>query len=256
MLITLFYLKEQNISIILVFELIFGFRCRQIFVQFSIPICILCVIFLACSLVLSFLLIHSCSLSYLFMDMHGIISLPVEIHAYLLILINCFWWKIVHFSEDKSTTTQVIREVYEGDEHDTFENELEKALEAKVKYIIIEPQRLGDETARWIRVGNCLHKTAVVSGLASIVCGAIMPERPVFSAPLCAISIFCTGLYTVSWNVDYCCQYQVSTWNMNAQSASLIHRFRWKIHVFFCFIFVNCFLFYLSGHRLKPIRKN
>lgn len=112
-------------------------------------------------------------------------------------------------SEDKSTTTQVIREVYEGDEHDTFENELEKALEAKVKYIIIEPQRLGDETARWIRVGNCLHKTAVVSGLASIVCGAIMPERPVFSAPLCAISIFCTGLYTVSWNVDYCCQYQV-----------------------------------------------
>lgn len=113
------------------------------------------------------------------------------------------------YSEDKSTTTQVIREVYEGDEHDTFEIELEKALEAKVKYIIIEPQRLGDETARWIRVGNCLHKTAVVSGLASIVCGAIMPERPVFSAPLCALSIFCTGLYTVSWNVDYCCQYQV-----------------------------------------------
>ncbi|XP_031623794.1 transmembrane protein 11 homolog, mitochondrial isoform X1 [Contarinia nasturtii] len=113
--------------------------------------------------------------------------------------------------EDKSTTTQVIREVYEGDEHDTFENELEKALEAKVKYIIIEPQRLGDETARWIRVGNCLHKTAVVSGLASIVCGAIMPDRPVFSAPLSAISIFCTGLYTVSWNVDYCCQYQVET---------------------------------------------
>lgn len=114
-----------------------------------------------------------------------------------------------NFSEDKSQSTQVIREVYEGDEHETFENELEKALEAKVKYIIIEPQRLGDETARWIRVGNCLHKTAVVSGLASIVCGAIMPERPVFSAPLCAISIFCTGLYTISWNVDCCCQYQV-----------------------------------------------
>lgn len=99
--------------------------------------------------------------------------------------------------------------MYEGDEHDTFEVELEKALEAKVKYIIIEPQRLGDETARWIRVGNCLHQTAVISGLASIVCSAILPDRPVFSSPLCAISIFCTGLYTVSWNVDYCCQYQV-----------------------------------------------
>lgn len=115
-----------------------------------------------------------------------------------------------HCSEDKSTITQVIREVYEGDEScETFENELEKALEAKVKYIIIEPQLLGDETALWIRVGNCLHKTAVVSGLASIVCAAIMPDRPVFSAPLNAISIFCTGLYTISWNVDYCCQYQV-----------------------------------------------
>lgn len=112
-------------------------------------------------------------------------------------------------SEVKSTTIQVIREVYEGDEHERFEAELEKALEAKVNYIIIEPQRLGDETARWITVGNCLHKTAVFSGIASIVCGSLWPERPVFSSPLCAVSIFCTGLYTISWNVDYCCQYQV-----------------------------------------------
>lgn len=112
-------------------------------------------------------------------------------------------------SELKSPSYQVIREVYEGDENEKFEAELEKALEAKVTYIIIEPQRLGDETARWITVGNCLHKTAVISGLASIVCGALWPDRPVFNSPLCAISVFCTGLYTVSWNVDHCCQYQV-----------------------------------------------
>lgn len=110
---------------------------------------------------------------------------------------------------ENSLTIQVIREVYEGDEQETFETELEKALESKVNYIIIEPQRLGDETARWITVGNCLHKTAVLSGLASIVCGSVWPNRPVFSSPLCAVSIFCAGLYTVSWNVDYCCQYQV-----------------------------------------------
>lgn len=84
-------------------------------------------------------------------------------------------------------------------------------MEAKAKYIIIEPQRLGDETARWIRVGNCLHKTAVASGLVSIVCGAIFPDRPILTTPFCAVSIFCTGLYTVSWNVDHCCQYQVSS---------------------------------------------
>lgn len=133
--------------------------------------------------------------------------------AYLLI----FSILIFHFpfffhfdrSEVKSTTVRVIREVYEGDEHERFEAELEKALEATVNYIIIEPQRLGDETARWIAVGNCLHKTAVISGIASIVCGSLWPERPVFNTPLCAVSIFCTGLYTISWNVDYCCQYQV-----------------------------------------------
>lgn len=113
-------------------------------------------------------------------------------------------------SEGKSISFEVIREVYEGDENERFEAELEKALEAKVKYIIIEPLRLGDETARWITVGNCLHKTAVVSGIASVVCGSLWPERPVFSLPLCAVSIFCTGLYTISWNVDHCCQYQVS----------------------------------------------
>lgn len=29
--------------------------------------------------------------------------------------------------------------------------------------------------------------------------------------PLAATSLFCTGLYTVSWQFDPCCQYQVNT---------------------------------------------
>jgi hypothetical protein len=66
----------------------------------------------------------------------------------------------------------VVREVYEGENaFETFEKELDKALYAKVDYIIIEPTRLGDETGRWITVGNCLHKTAWISGLASIATG-------------------------------------------------------------------------------------
>lgn len=110
----------------------------------------------------------------------------------------------------KKPTFHFIREVYDsGNAHESFEAELDKGLEAKVDYIIIEPTRLGDETSRWITVGNCLHKTAVVTGLASIISGVLWQERPVFSAPLCAVSVFCTGLYTVSWNYDPCCQYQV-----------------------------------------------
>ncbi|XP_067646264.1 transmembrane protein 11 homolog, mitochondrial isoform X1 [Eurosta solidaginis] len=116
-------------------------------------------------------------------------------------------------TEERSTaapTFRIIREVYEStNAHERFEAELDKALEAKVDYIIIEPPRLGDETGRWITVGNCLHKTAVVSGLASFISSLIWRDRPIIAAPICAVSLFCTGLYTVSWNYDPCCQYQV-----------------------------------------------
>ncbi|XP_046681055.1 transmembrane protein 11 homolog, mitochondrial-like [Homalodisca vitripennis] len=108
--------------------------------------------------------------------------------------------------------TAVIKEVYDGENaHEMFGEELERALEASCQTIIIEPSRLGDETARWIAVGNCLHKTAVISGLGSIVTALVWTERPVLYMPLAVTSLFCTGLYTVSWQFDPCCQYQVST---------------------------------------------
>lgn len=113
-------------------------------------------------------------------------------------------------SELKSPTTHIIQEIYEEQNaHGAFEAELEKALVARINYIIVEPERLGDETARWILVGNGLHYVAVGSGLVSIVTGSICPDRFFISVAFCAISVFCTGLYTVSWNYDPCCQYQV-----------------------------------------------
>lgn len=66
----------------------------------------------------------------------------------------------------------IIREVYDTDNaHETFELELERALEAGCSIIVVEPSRLGDETARWIAVGNCLHKTAILSGIGAITTG-------------------------------------------------------------------------------------
>lgn len=49
--------------------------------------------------------------------------------------------------------------------------ELERALEAGVSVIVIEPEPLGEETARWIYVGNLLHKVSVYSGLCGIASG-------------------------------------------------------------------------------------
>lgn len=68
-----------------------------------------------------------------------------------------------------------------------------------------------DETARWILVGNCLSKTAIVSGLASVAAGYIWPKNILISGSLCVASLFCSGLYVISWNYDPCCQYQVET---------------------------------------------
>nr|SVE75489.1 EOG090X0HTT [Daphnia dolichocephala] len=104
----------------------------------------------------------------------------------------------------------VIREIYDGENaQERFELELERALEAAVPVIVIEPVRLGDETARWIAVGNGLHKTAVLAGLGSIMTGLFCDNRPYIYTPLGLISLLCTGLYTASWQFDPCCKYQV-----------------------------------------------
>ncbi|KAG8295593.1 Transmembrane protein 11, mitochondrial [Homalodisca vitripennis] len=44
-----------------------------------------------------------------------------------------------------------------------------------------------------------------------VVAALVWTERPVLYMPLAVTSLFCTGLYTVSWQFDPCCQYQVST---------------------------------------------
>ncbi|BES95639.1 transmembrane protein 11 [Nesidiocoris tenuis] len=106
----------------------------------------------------------------------------------------------------------VIREVYDNENaHDVFAEELERALDASAPVIVIEPHRLGDETARWIAVGNCLHKTAVITGIGAVASGLAWPNYPYTWTPLAAVSFFCTSLYTVAWQFDPCVKYQVFT---------------------------------------------
>ncbi len=78
-----------------------------------------------------------------------------------------------------------------------------------MSFIIIEPTKLGDETSRWIRVGNCLHKTAVLSGITGLATGITWPHRGLVYFPMSFISIVCTGVYMISWQFDPCCKYQV-----------------------------------------------
>ena len=69
---------------------------------------------------------------------------------------------------------KVVREVYDGNgAHEQFALQLEGCLEAGPRYIVIEPAALGDETARWIAVGNCIHKTAVLSAFGVFFSGEL-----------------------------------------------------------------------------------
>lgn len=103
----------------------------------------------------------------------------------------------------------IIPEVYDGDS-DGFETQLDIALEESYKIIIIEPSKLGDETTRWIAVGDWIHKVAMCSGLGSITIGIACPNKPVMYLPLYVISLFSVGLYTLSWQLDPCCKYKVA----------------------------------------------
>ncbi|KAI8434990.1 hypothetical protein MSG28_003435 [Choristoneura fumiferana] len=84
--------------------------------------------------------------------------------------------------------------------------ELERALEAGVSVIVIEPESLGEETARWIYVGNLLHKISVYSGLCGVASG--LTWSSLACTPFGIASILCAGCYTLSWQWDPCCKYQ------------------------------------------------
>lgn len=106
----------------------------------------------------------------------------------------------------------IIHEVYDDENaYENFENELERALEAGYSVIFIEPSKLGDETARWIAVGNLLHRTAVTAGLISVTTALIWTKRPYVFLPFGILSLLCTGVYTLSWQFDPCVKYQVET---------------------------------------------
>lgn len=114
--------------------------------------------------------------------------------------------------DDPSSNIAIIHEIYDSeDAHEEFEAKLETALESGCGIIVIEPTKIGDETARWIRVGNCLHKTCVITGSIALMSPFVMPKaiRCPCIFGFSGVSIFCALLYGVSWQFDPCCKYQI-----------------------------------------------
>lgn len=91
------------------------------------------------------------------------------------------------------------------------ECELETALEEGCTIIVVEPMVLGQETVGWIRMGNFLHKSAVLASLTGLVSLPCLPGSVarVTALPLGLFGVCCAFLYDVSWQFDPCCKYQV-----------------------------------------------
>jgi Mitochondrial morphogenesis regulator len=63
----------------------------------------------------------------------------------------------------------------------------------------VEPTKVADETSRWILVGNCLHKTGVFSGMASIASGLLSEEKNIVNLESCNQQVFLFILFQASF---------------------------------------------------------
>ncbi|CAG7837815.1 unnamed protein product [Allacma fusca] len=104
----------------------------------------------------------------------------------------------------------IIKEIYDAENScEKFECELDLALKKGISTIVIEPPDLAEQTGRWITVGNFFHKTAVIFGLSSILWFSLCPRQTTVYTCLTGCSVLSASLYTISWQSDPCCKYQV-----------------------------------------------
>lgn len=93
--------------------------------------------------------------------------------------------------------------------YEMIEADLERALESGAKTIVIEPARLGEATAKWIAVGDYLHRTAVFSALGSLTTATVCPDRPLIYMPLATAGFLSSFLYSTTWQRDPAINYRV-----------------------------------------------
>ncbi|ESO06691.1 hypothetical protein HELRODRAFT_160886 [Helobdella robusta] len=113
-------------------------------------------------------------------------------------------------SNNRSQKCYVIKEVYEnGSALENFESQLDCAIYSNIETIIIEPTKLGKETSSWISLGNWIKFSSLASGVTCLSVGLVIPDRPIFYAPLGVFSFISGAVYAVSWQLDPCSRYKV-----------------------------------------------
>lgn len=113
--------------------------------------------------------------------------------------------------EDGGREWYVISRKEQGETDDSKAKELEAVLEREYALVIIEPWKLGDHVIHWIKGGNFLHKSSVLSNLGALALIPFVPREIVryTVVPLGVFGVLCGVIYNVSWYRDPCCKYQV-----------------------------------------------
>jgi len=107
-----------------------------------------------------------------------------------------------------SDSCVVIREVYEnGLATEYFALQLDYALDAGAQVIVIEPSRLGRETAQWLAIGTGLRRTAISAWSLSLLAATLRRDGVCLCCAATAAAM--ATVYAVSWRPDPCSQYRV-----------------------------------------------
>ena len=102
----------------------------------------------------------------------------------------------------------VIREVYEnGLASEFFALQLDYALDAGARVIVIEPSLLGRETAQWLAIGAGLRHAALSACSLSLLAATVRHDG---ACLLCATAAGALAtVYAISWRPDPCSKYHV-----------------------------------------------
>jgi len=107
----------------------------------------------------------------------------------------------------------VIHSLPEGQEggSEALQCQFEDAMDKQFSVIVVEPPGLGSDCIKWIKLGNFLHKSSVLTTFGFLVSIPFVPTKYVLmsTAPIGLFGVVCAGVYSLSWQSDSCCKYQV-----------------------------------------------
>jgi len=90
--------------------------------------------------------------------------------------------------------------------------QLEHAACSRIKYLIVEDEKLYHPICKCIRFGNLVHKTCVITGTLSVLVSGLAANTfiGIYASLTCAsVSLLCSVFYFASWQSDYLAKYQI-----------------------------------------------